>query len=206
MPIGQKTTFDPVPDGTYLLRVTDCTERSRKDDSSQVFHSWSFEVMNDCEEAGRRVSIAMPSDMAVGSKLEKMWLAIGLPALALGEGFDTDDALGGEFYARVVVKQRKGNAGTKNEFESIWSIEEYEKEIAKATSGRRSSSPSTSSRTTNTARVSSAEQEEPEDNGGEAGSGEGESSNAAPRRPAAPQRPAGKSLLFPKGGAGSLKK
>ncbi|MFA5396489.1 MAG: hypothetical protein WC346_10825 [Methanogenium sp.] len=212
MPIGKKTNFDPVPDGTYLLRVTDCVERSKRDDDTQVFHSWSFEVANECDEAGRRVNIAMPCDMAVGSKLEKMWLALGLPPLALGDGFDTDDAIGGEFYARIVVKQRKGNAGVKNEFETIWSIEEYEKEIAKATAGRRPASKPAS----RPAAQVTAQQESEEGNDGSSDEGSGdenpEQAPASPQRPVRsatpPQRPAGKSLQFPKTGsnAGGLKK
>ena len=137
MPVGQKTNFEPVPKSTYCLRVEECVERAQKADASKTFFAWKLKVMNDCDEINRDINILTPTGMNPGSTLEKMWLACGQPELPTGEAFNTDDIVGGEFYAHVVIKTRKGgNVGTYNELETIWSIEDYEKEIAKATTRR----------------------------------------------------------------------
>jgi hypothetical protein len=136
MPTGTKTNFEPVPKSTYCLRVEECSERAQKADASKTFFAWKLKVMNDCEEVNRDVNILTPTGMNPNSTLEKMWIACGQPELPTGESFNTDDIVGCEFYAHVVVKQRKGNAGSYNELEAIWSLEDYEKEIAKATTRR----------------------------------------------------------------------
>ena len=136
MPVGEKTNFEPVPKSTYCLRVEECVERAQKADASKTFFAWTLKVMNDCEEINRDVNILTPKGMNPGSTLEKMWLACGQPELPTGEAFNTDDIVGCEFYAHVTVKTRKGNAGSYNDLETIWSLEDYEKEIAKATTRR----------------------------------------------------------------------
>ena len=141
MPVGQKTNFEPVPKSTYCLRVEECVERSQKADASKTFFAWKLKVMNDCEEMNRDVNILTPTGMNPGSTLEKMWLACGQPELPVGEAFNTDDILGAEFYAHVTVKTRKGNAGSYNDLETIWSLDDYEKEISKATTRRPAASP-----------------------------------------------------------------
>lgn len=132
MPVGNVTTFEPLPASTYLLRVNGVTEQKARE-SGNIFHSWTFEVMNDCVELGRTVNLAMPASMTPKSKLEQIWLACGLAELQVGENFNTDEALGAEIYIRLGVEANKApRTGSKNVIQAVWSVEQYEAEIAQA--------------------------------------------------------------------------
>jgi hypothetical protein len=197
MPVGQKTTFEPVPNGTYYLRIEECTERAQKADASKTFFAWSFTVMNECEELGRNVRLLTPCTMNPGSTLEKMWLAAGQPELAVGADFNTDDIIGAEFYARVVIKNRKGNGGVFNDFETVWSVEGYEAEIAKATTRRPVAKQQPTQEPTEQ-EGTSQDEEQPAPSRPAA---------PAPVRPASPAPSQRKPLSFPqKSGAGSALK
>ena len=140
MPEGQTTSYELVPKGKYCLRVTDCVERSRKDDATKLFWVWSFEVLDDGEHLGETVSVLTPTEMKKGLTVEKIWLACGQPELPVKAPFNTDTLIGCEFYAQVVIKAAKGTGRLFNDFESVQSIEEFEKEMSKFIS-RRSTQP-----------------------------------------------------------------
>lgn len=128
MPVITKTAYEPVPAGTYLLRINDCELQTNSQDRSKTYLRWKFEILNDCPDQGREIGILTPSEIRVGSSVEKILLACGCPPLEIGQGTNTDDYIGSEFFANVAIKQPKGGKGNvRNEIVEAWSEEEAKK-------------------------------------------------------------------------------
>jgi len=127
-------TFDPVPQGTYLLRIVDCKEKTTtdsKDGDVRSYYSWSLEVVNeDSDQIGRVVYFNTPTSFGIGSKGYRMLRAAGMEDVEGDAVIDTDDFLGLEFWADVIVVT--GQFGKqKNDLKNVYTLDEYEMKHAK---------------------------------------------------------------------------
>ena len=111
--------FEPIPAGIYHLRVTKCEERGN---AGSEFLSWSLDVASGPSQ-GEQAQYATPMTMGPNSKAFKFLLALGMIPADKGD-VDTNSFIGREFYGDMEVVMSKANK-LKNEFKSIWSIQEY---------------------------------------------------------------------------------
>lgn len=124
-----------IPPGIYVLRVMNIklAEAKRGANAGNSFLTWEDEIVESPdhpEYVGEIFRHTSPVGCSPRSKYYKLFTSLGVQ-LADGQKeleFDTDDLLNREFVAQIKLgKVESGeNAGSdKNEFENIWSIEEF---------------------------------------------------------------------------------
>lgn len=122
--------YTPLPDDTYLCRISGCQEMENQQ-THEFFYSWTFEVSDENSEFnGQQFRVASPLRFGPGAVAYKMFVAAGMPEQDLLTEFDTDDFIGAELYVKLkITKDSKGREINKPE--SFISIAEMEALVAR---------------------------------------------------------------------------
>lgn len=139
-----KESGEVIPAGIYVLRVNNITVQTAKtgDNAGNSFLAWEDDILEAPEEAQEFLGSSYKHTTPVGcsprSKYYKLFTSLGI---SLSDGqksleFDTDELLGREFVADILVSkvaEGKNKGNDKNEFKDIWSIPEFQKHMEEMT-------------------------------------------------------------------------
>jgi hypothetical protein len=133
MPTLKAVTYEPIPAGTYKLRIVSCEIHENpkpQPGRNAEFLVWSFAILDREDLADKTVDIATSFSVSKNSKAIKFLKPSGMP-----DGTNTiesDDFIGCEFVGKVTVVDRSSSEGQKNELEAAWSLEEWARMTAPA--------------------------------------------------------------------------
>uniref|UniRef100_A0A7C3SNK4 Uncharacterized protein n=1 Tax=Dictyoglomus turgidum TaxID=513050 RepID=A0A7C3SNK4_9BACT len=133
-----KEGYEIKPEGLYVLRVNkiDVRTSERGVTAGSQFLVWEdiiVESPDHPELVGDTFTHSTPAGCSPKSKYYKVFQSVGM---SIPEGqkeieFDTDELIGKEFVADVIVV--KVNDQERNDFKNVWSIEEFQEQQRKAT-------------------------------------------------------------------------
>ncbi len=106
--IEVKDGFDPIPSGTYTLRVVKGDMKPKKSADKFPYINWVLEVIEDAEFKGNKIFTTTslhPDAITMPSGITAMWLALELPL----DDPSTEDAIGCTLTAEVGQETYKKN-------------------------------------------------------------------------------------------------
>lgn len=179
MPEMQLRKFEPVPKGTYYVRVKDCKYVPAGPKVKDPFYSWGLEILDE-GFTGEVLTFAGSPTFSPNTKTYKFLVATGRIEEGLQEAaLNTDDYIGAELYVEVdVVPNTNGNAGNKNKIidtKSIAAVEALAAKLTSRTAPRAAAAPATAPATRPAAAPAARPAAAP-------------ATRPAPARPAAPTR------------------
>lgn len=128
MPTVKIKNYDPLPPDTYHLQINGCIER---EGDNGPYYQWEIEVVEEeSAELGRTFNYLTAVAFGPASKAYKFLRAAGMGEVAADVEFDSDEFIGCQFVAKIVTKTTKRGAET-NDFEALWTIDEYQAEVEK---------------------------------------------------------------------------
>lgn len=111
-----KSAFETLPAGQYPVRCTKVEKKIGKD-SGQPYLNFEFEIQDEAYKGRKLWSIGSLQEQSLFA-LKNILEGIGVPYDA--EGFDTDDCVGQDAIAEVVVKPgRTEEEASKNEIKKL---------------------------------------------------------------------------------------
>ena len=121
--------FEPVPAGTYRVKIKTCVERRAANiPNAEPFLAWGLEIINHPTLQGKPISYAMNYSLGgPNSKSSKFFKALGFEPSKPGDfKLNTDDFLGRECFVQVTVteKHQDGNVIRNNKIENFLSVAE----------------------------------------------------------------------------------
>ena len=104
MLVTVKEGYETIPTGEYLIQVTNIEETENKFDPDKPQLKWTLEIVTGDYEGKNLIAFSSTSDSVKG-KLVRWASALGLE-LVDGDAFDTDDLIGRQCLAVVLVKAK----------------------------------------------------------------------------------------------------
>jgi len=110
-------SFEPVPDGRYLARITS-VDIKQKDESSAPYLEVQLEITEDGAYVNRRLWHYASTSKDGQFRVKQLFDAAGVE---YGEDCDTDDLLGAEVVVAVAVESYQGKL--RNKVTDVFSVE-----------------------------------------------------------------------------------
>ena|SRR5215213_6370335 len=115
MPKYTVESYDAVPPGLYEVEMKSIVEKAAfftdgdsGEEERRKYYQWAFEIVNDEEFAGRKLTANVSDKFGPRSK-QRQWVESMLGrSLETGEEFDTEALIGGVYHATVHNIEKDG--------------------------------------------------------------------------------------------------
>ncbi len=122
--------FEPIAEGTYLFLLKSCKPQENKS-TGDTFLIWELEIQDDDPNfQGKSVNFLMGLKFGEKSMAYKFFRAAGIQELDQDVDFDPNAFIGQQVYGEVIIETPAGKSPL-NKFKTFWSVEEFQKQIAR---------------------------------------------------------------------------